>query len=146
MINAGEGGTHTGDALDGLDHWLQVHAHVRNWLLCYGTNDSASGDVRFSAGFETNLRALVQRLQAAGKRVFIPTVPWKTGGSAYLPSYNAAVERVWALPGVRRGPDLYAHFLAHPEHLADGVHPNGQGQAALNRLWAEQVLAAGFYA
>lgn len=139
MIGAGVGGTSTVDGVDHIDEWIALHPEFQNWVISYGTNDSANADVQFAPAFGQRLRFIVNRLRAAGKTVFVPRIPWKTGGTAYLYAYNAEVDAVVAEFKLGAAPDLYAWFLAHPEHLYDGVHPNDDGARAMNQLWADAV-------
>jgi lysophospholipase L1-like esterase len=139
MIGAGVGGTSTVDGVEHIDEWIALHAEIQNWVISYGTNDSATADPQYAPDFGARLRIIVTRLQAAGKTVYVPRIPYKTGGEAYLGAYNAQVDAVRAELGLRATPDLYAWFIAHPEQLADGVHPNDAGARAMNQLWADAV-------
>ncbi len=142
MIGAGVGGTSTVDGVAQVDEWIALHPEFQNWVISYGTNDSANADVQFAPAFGQRLRFIVSRLQAAGRTVFVPRIPWKTGGAAYLPAYNAEIDAAVAELHLGAAPDLYAWFLAHPEQLYDGVHPNDDGARAMNQLWADAVRSA----
>lgn len=139
MMNTGISGTTATQGLARLDHLLQVHSHVRHWVVSYGTNDSrGSAPLNDLARFTDSMRGMATRLKAAGKVVFMPTIPWKVGGEAYLPQFNAAIVQLRNELGVMAGPDLYAHFLKNPTHMSsDGYHPSAEGRAAINQLWAE---------
>jgi len=139
MIGAGVGGTSTVDGVARIDEWLAIHPHFQNWVISYGTNDSANEDPQFAPAFGERLRFIVATLQAAGKTVFVPRIPYKTGGEAYLAPYNAQVDAVVGEFGLGAAPDLYAWFLAHPDQLYDGVHPNDAGSRSMNQLWADAV-------
>lgn len=139
MIGAGVGGTSTVDGVAHIDEWLAIHPHFQNWVISYGTNDSANADPQFAPAFGERLRFIVATLQAAGRTVFVPRIPYKTGGEAYLAPYNAEVDAVVGEYGLGAAPDLYAWFLAHPDQLYDGVHPNDAGSRAMNQLWADAV-------
>lgn len=138
MINAGVGGTTTSDCLAELDANIAAYPDVQNWAVSYGTNDSASGDAAQAATFGRNLQMIIERLKSAGKSVFVPRIPYKNGSD--LTAYNRVLDEVVARTGATPGPDLYAYFAAHKGELYDGVHPNDQGGAAMNRLWSETVL------
>lgn len=139
MIGAGVGGTSTVDGATHIDEWIALHPEFQHWVISYGTNDSANGDPQFAPAFGARLSTIVAKLQAAGKTVFVPRIPYKTGGEAYLAAYNAQVDAVCAQFGLAPAPDLYAWFIAHPEQLYDGVHPNDAGARAMNQLWADAV-------
>lgn len=139
MIGAGVGGTSTVDGVAHIDEWIALHPEFQNWVISYGTNDSANADAQFAPAFGQRLRTIISHLRAAGKTVFVPRIPYKTGGEAYLAPYNAEVDAAVADFGLDAGPDLYAWFLAHPEQLYDGVHPNDDGARSMNQLWADAV-------
>ncbi len=139
MIGAGVGGTSTYDGVQHIDEWLALHPEMQHWVISYGTNDSSNGNPATAPGFGDRLRIIVGKLQAAGKTVLVPRIPWNVGGAAYLGAFNAQVDTVCAEFGLGVAPDLYAWFLAHPEHLYDGVHPNDNGSRAMNQLWADAV-------
>jgi lysophospholipase L1-like esterase len=139
MIGAGVGGTSTVDGVAHIDEWLAIHPHMQNWVISYGTNDSANADPQFAPAFGERLRFIVATLQAAGRTVFVPRIPYKTGGETYLAPYNAEVDAVCNEFGLGAAPDLYAWFLAHPDQLYDGVHPNDAGSRSMNQLWADAV-------
>jgi lysophospholipase L1-like esterase len=139
MIGAGVGGTSTVDGVAHIDEWLAIHPHMQNWVISYGTNDSANADPQFAPAFGERLRFIVATLQAAGRTVFVPRIPYKTGGETYLAPYNAEVDAVCNEFGLGAAPDLYAWFLAHQDQLYDGVHPNDAGSRSMNQLWADAV-------
>jgi lysophospholipase L1-like esterase len=139
MIGAGVGGTSTVDGVAHIDEWLALHPHMQNWVISYGTNDSANADPQFAPAFGERLRYIVATLKAAGKTVFVPRIPYKTGGESYLASYNAQVDAVCSEFSLGAAPDLYAWFIAHQAQLYDGVHPNDDGSRAMNQLWADAV-------
>lgn len=139
MIGAGVGGTSTVDGVAHIDQWLAIHPSLQNWVISYGTNDSANADPQFAPAFGERLRYIVATLKAAGKTVFVPRIPYKTGGEAYLASYNAQVDAVCSEFGLGAAPDLYAWFIAHQDQLYDGVHPNDAGSLSMNQLWADAV-------
>ncbi|MEO8672801.1 MAG: GDSL-type esterase/lipase family protein [Tahibacter sp.] len=139
MIGAGVGGTSTNDGVAHIDEWLGIHPEMQNWVISYGTNDSANADPQFAPAFGQRLRTIVATLKAAGKTVFVPRIPYKTGGESYLAAYNAQVDAVRSEYALNAAPDLYAWFIAHPNQLYDGVHPNDAGARAMNQLWAESV-------
>jgi lysophospholipase L1-like esterase len=139
MIGAGVGGTSTVDGVAHIDEWIALHPEFQNWVISYGTNDSATGDPQYAPAFGQRLRFIVSHLRAAGKTVFVPRIPYKTGGEAYLAAYNAEVDAVVADYALGAAPDLYAWFIAHPGELYDGVHPNDDGARSMNQLWADAV-------
>lgn len=139
VINGGVGGDKTGDGLRHLDGWLAANPDVHFWGIGYGTNDAA-GEGANPAQFETNLRLIVGRLLASGRQPILATIPHATDGShPSIPRFNAVIATIRRDLALPPGPDLFAWFLAHPEELADGLHPNERGIASINRLWAAAV-------
>ncbi len=141
-LGIGVGGTSSADGLANLDAWLATYPDITNWVVSYGTNDMGGGDPVFAPDFHDRMHTLVTRLQQAGKRVFVPRIPygkWDPEG-AVIPVYNAALDRVVQATGAIAGPDLYAYFRAHPDQLADDIHPDPDGGRAMNQLWSEIAL------
>ena len=139
MIGAGVGGTSTETGVAHIDEWIAQHPLMQNWVVSYGTNDAANQDPQFAPAFGDRLRVIVRELKAAGKTVFVPRIPYRTGGEAYLGAYNAQVDAVRGEFSLGAAPDLYAWFIAHQDQLYDGVHPNDDGARAMNQLWADAV-------
>ena len=56
---------------------------------------------------------------------------------------NAQIDALYSkYPEILRGPDLWAGFEGRTDLIPTGdVHPNGDGQAELRRLWAEMMAA-----
>ena len=81
---------------------------------------------------------MVETILDAGHTPIIAYIPYASVAHATLPAFNAVIDEVQIEYGLPCGPDLYRHFLEHPEQLgSDGVHPNAQGNAAINQLWAD---------
>ena len=50
--------------------------------------------------------------------------------------YNVAIDELVLTNNILVvPPPFYAHFLAHPEELDDGLHPNGTGYQSMGNLW-----------
>ncbi|MEO6687646.1 MAG: GDSL-type esterase/lipase family protein [Dokdonella sp.] len=139
MIGAGVGGTNTETGVAHIDEWIAAHPQMQNWVVSYGTNDASNMDPQYAPAFGGRLREIVRTLQAAGKTVFVPRIPYRTGGENFLAPYNAQVDAVCSEFSLGAAPDLYAWFIAHPDQLYDGVHPNDDGARAMNQLWADAV-------
>jgi lysophospholipase L1-like esterase len=134
MIDAGFARARTGEVLARVDDVLAWNPDARVFAVTLGANDPDAETLRRDLG------ALVARLRAAGKIVVVATVPYQTKyGEDFAAPKKAAVEAVVAEQGLLPGPDLYGWFRAHPERLADGLHPDAQGSVEMSRLWAEAV-------
>lgn len=107
--------------------------------LSFGTNDAYMG-----LGVETYKRAmrrLIERVRESGRTPILALIPYSPHPKlARIPAYNEAVRELAAEMNVAVGPDLYAHFQAHPEQLQpDQIHLTDEGEAAVQRLWAEAI-------
>lgn len=138
MLNGGIGFEKTTEGLKRLPALLKEHPEVHFWAIGYGTNDAA-GNGTDTAGFEQNLVAMVKMIQAAGRVPIIARIPFAPKEHDGVPKFNAAIDAIAKKYGLTPGPDLYAHFKAHPDELEDGLHPNDAGIVSINRLWAEAV-------
>ncbi|HSQ66391.1 MAG TPA: GDSL-type esterase/lipase family protein [Polyangiaceae bacterium] len=141
VVNGGIGFTKSGDGAARVDEWIARNADAHFWAIGYGTNDAA-GNERDTTQFRRNLVTIVDRLQKAHRVPILATIPYATDGQhATLNDFNRVIEELRDQRGLPRGPDLYAWFLAHPDELRDGLHPNERGAASMNRLWADAVDA-----
>ncbi|HEX9620404.1 MAG TPA: GDSL-type esterase/lipase family protein [Polyangiaceae bacterium] len=139
LINGGIGGENSDHALEHIDEWLAVNPDFKYWALGYGTNDAASNLDR-ADGFKANMQAVIERIRAAGRVPILARIPYATDGQhEHVPRFNAALEELSQTHRLYPGPNLYAWFRAHPERLADGLHPDDQGIVAMHRLWWEAV-------
>jgi acyl-CoA thioesterase-1 len=138
VIDEAIGGTNTSTALPNIDGWIARFPEVRNFIVAYGTNDGC--DAGAVAPFADNLGKIVDKLQAAKKRVFIPQIPWNQQCGSMLQPLNQAIDGLRAQKGVLAGPDLYGWFAAHSSELGpDHEHPTDQGEASITRLWTQAV-------
>jgi len=139
MINGGIGDDKSSDGARRVDDWLALNPEARYWGLAYGTNDAA-GDANDTTDFRRHLGTLVDRLLEAGKVPILATIPFASDDHhRQIPLFNAVIDDLRRTRALPSGPDLYAWFLAHPEQLRDGVHPDDRGVDSINRLWAEAV-------
>lgn len=138
VLNGGMGGDTSEDGARRIRSHLAMNPDVRTWAICYGANDAA-GDASDTTRFRRNILAIVDAVRDAGRTAILATIPFATEGHRHIPRFNAAIDEVRRERGLAAGPDLYAWFAAHPDELADGLHPNERGIASINRLWAEAV-------
>jgi acyl-CoA thioesterase I len=136
MINGGVGSENTRDALNRLDQVLAANDAYRFFALGYGTNDCA-GDQMNTAAFRDNMQMLIDRIKAAGRIPILAHIPYAGDGSHdTAPLFNAVIDELTRENGLQVGPDFYRHFMDHPNELqSDKLHPNNDGQKAMNPLW-----------
>jgi len=152
QMNGGYGGDTARDpggdrphSLARLRQALSENDGIRVVALALGTNDF--GDIE---GYRSAMTALVREVQGSGKVAIIPRIPWSAEAGRAEATQEAMNEVVDALTrdfGLPKGPDFYAHFKANPHHLLgeeapewsrpDWLHPNVEGNKAINCLWAE---------
>jgi hypothetical protein len=139
LVGGGVGGEKSDEALLHVDNWLQLNPDARFWCVAYGTNDAA-GDAADTRRFRANLESILDRAEHAGRVAILATIPFASDDHhRNIQRFNSVIDELQRMRSLPRGPDLYAWFLAHPEELRDGVHPNDRGIGSINRLWAEAV-------
>lgn len=140
MLDAGVRGELTTTALTRLGEVLAQSPDFRFVALAYGTSDARS-DIG-AARFRADMRAIVERVMAAGRVPVLARVPFSPeGDDAVIRDYNHVIEAIEREQGLLSGPDLYAWFKAHPEQLTEGGYAGAAGRAAIQRLWAEAMDA-----
>ncbi len=139
MVNAGLPRLRSWEAVDRVDEVLALNPDARVVAVTIGSNDGELPKLRAA------LHGIVGKIRAAGKIPLLARIPFQTKyGQDYVAVKNEVVDEVARAEGLLPGPDLYALFEAHPERLHDGLHPDGQGSADMQRAWAE--AAAPLYA
>jgi acyl-CoA thioesterase I len=139
MINGGIGSELTANGLARLDEMLALNPDYRFFAITYGTNDSW-GNKTDTTTYRTNLQAMITKLKAAGREPVLSHVPYSDDGNHdTLAVFNAVVDELTQQNGLQIGPDLTTWFMAHTDQLSDKVHPNIDGQKAMNKLWADAM-------
>lgn len=138
MLNGGIGGISSKEALERLPKTLEANADAKIWAIGLGTNDAA-GDATSAVQFKLNMQAIIDKLKAAGKTPILARIPFASKEHAHIDLFNQVVDDLTKENKLTKGPDLYAHFKAHPDELADGIHPTNGGIVSINRLWAASV-------
>jgi lysophospholipase L1-like esterase len=142
------GGITSEFATDGVrhinqDHWLELNPDMTHVAIGYGTNDSWGNKNPVTVGFEATLETLVTAVMAAGRVPILARIPYACEDPnaarqhTTVAQFNQIIDRLQAKYGLPCGPDLYSWFAAHPEQLADCVHPNSIGYKQMNQLWAD---------
>jgi lysophospholipase L1-like esterase len=134
MLGAGTGSLHHTDAVQRIDRVLALNPQAKMVVLSFGSNDWDP------VAYRRDLLETIRKVRAAGKIPVVPRVPFRSDGKQDFPARLAAVvDEVTREECLVPGPDLYAWFRAHPERLADGLHPDAAGAVEMNRLWAEAM-------
>ena len=151
MINGGIGGETTTGAIARLSETLELNPDYRFFILGYGTNDAAGGQIPVGT-FKTNLQTLVDRLKAEGREPVIPHIPPAPDGQhEAIPSYNTAIDELVVENHLVAGADLYGYFMgaasdlfdcsACNNRMTDNLHPNDAGLAGMNAAWTTAMRA-----
>jgi len=133
-IGAGTGSFHHADAVRRIDEVLALNPDAKVLALCFGSNDWDP------VAYRRDLVEVIRKVRAAGRIPVVPRMPFRSDAKEdFAARLDAAVDAVTAELGLLPGPDLYSWFKAHPERLADGLHPDDAGAVEMIRLWAEAV-------
>jgi len=128
VLNAGVSGDTTASALARIDEDVLAH-DPRIVIVGLGGNDFLQRAELAST--ETNLRAIVRKIQARGAMVVLLGFRFPSIG----PSYEDLYARVASDEGCLLVPDLVHGILNDPSLKSDEIHPNGRGYA----LMAERI-------
>jgi len=132
LINAGLPRLRSWEAVERVDDVLALNPDARVVAVTIGSNDAELPRLRAA------LHGIVGKIRAAGKIPMLARIPFQTKyGQDYVLVKNEVLDEVARQEGLLPGPDLYGWFKAHPERLADGLHPDGPGSSDMQRLWAE---------
>ena len=133
VVNAGVSGDTTAGGVARLDWLLRQEPDVL--VVSLGANDGLRGlAVEHS---EENLCRIVERARRAGARVLLCGMLMPPNYGPYAEEFNAVFPRLAAELEVPLVPFLLEGVAARPElNLADGMHPNAEGQ----RRMAETLL------
>jgi lysophospholipase L1-like esterase len=153
VANEGVSGATSADGAASISATLAAHPSAKYYLVLYGTNDAdpASGPVS-KASYVANMQAIITAIQSAGKIPYLAKVPYVDPTNPSFPAgvtfidaaiqqYNQAIDELRVSNNISVvAPDFYAWFQAHPEELADGIHPNGFGYDSMvtsPNMWFE---------
>lgn len=129
VVNGGISGDTTAGGLARLDWLLRQQPDVL--FVCLGANDGGRGTPLEAT--EGNLRAIIERAQAAGARVLLAGMLMPPNlGPDYTEGFAAIYPRLAAEFDVPLIPFLLEGVALRPElNLYDGVHPNPAGQRVI---------------
>ncbi|HEY7723765.1 MAG TPA: GDSL-type esterase/lipase family protein [Anaeromyxobacteraceae bacterium] len=132
MIEAGKGRLHAGESPAWLAEVLRLVPAARVVAVGVGSNDWELD------AYRADLSRLVRAVKDAGRIPVVARVPFRSDAAEDRAALLAAVvDRVAREHDLLPGPDLHAWFKAHPERLADHLHPDDAGAVEMSRLWAE---------
>jgi acyl-CoA thioesterase-1 len=137
MFNTSISGKQTGWGLEIIDDMLDTH-QPSHLLISLGTNDSARGP--FDGAAIANLQAMVDIANAKGVAVIVGTViPNHQSKQAdqHAQQINQGIMQLSKASIV----DVRAKMGDAKGLLADGVHPNQQGQQVIANAFLEQLMA-----
>ena len=143
MIRGGIGCINSTTFAADISKYLAVTRNVAFWAIEMGTNDAWGGNDSGVGTFVKNMQLVIDSCKAAGIQPIIARIIATDSAKAgweVNPVYLKAIDSLTGANSLIAGPDLYTWFRAHPEGLnKDGVHPDGPGGAAIQRLWAEKM-------
>jgi acyl-CoA thioesterase-1 len=128
-INAGVSGDTTASALARIDSYVRARPKVV--VVELGANDGFRGMNRLQTA--RNLVKIANAFSDAGARVVVAATFFP---HLLHPAYMVSLERVYRDVSAKTGADLIPDLMTgvagvRELNLADGVHPNAQGQARL---------------
>lgn len=123
--------------------YLASAGNVKYWAIEMGTNDAWGGSNGNLTSFKANMQTIITACKNVGVQPIIARViaTNKTLATWQVhPDFLTAIDDLTTQNNLVAGPDLYTYFLSHPSELTtDGVHPNAEGAASIQRLWAEKM-------
>lgn len=139
IVNRGVGGTKIASGRSRVGGLL-AQSQPQTLVSFYGTNNAIQGDL---AGFEGDLRAIIQAGKAAGAEVVVATIPRLVGARAIfngrVAALNGIIRSVAPAEGARVV-DLEKEFSGTGrETFPDGVHPNLDGQRIIAVAMREKI-------
>jgi acyl-CoA thioesterase I len=138
VVNAGVSGDTTAGGLRRVDWVLRSRPEVA--VVALGANDGLRGLA--TGAMESNLVAIVERLQAGGVRVLVAGMQVPPNyGAAYARSFSGVFPDVARRTGSALMPFLLDGVAADPRlNQPDGIHPNAAGHRAIaEHLWPHLV-------
>jgi lysophospholipase L1-like esterase len=151
--NEGIGGANSADGAASISSTLSNYPSAKYYLVMYGSNDAYTanhpaipsgknllpGDSGYAGSFKDNMQRIITAILNAGKKPYLAEVPYTTRANyntSMIYDYNVAIDELVLTNNILVvPPPFYAHFLAHPGELSDGLHPNGTGYQSMATLW-----------
>ncbi|MEX2606381.1 MAG: GDSL-type esterase/lipase family protein [Kiritimatiellia bacterium] len=109
-------------------------------VVFYGTNNAIMGD---TAGFEGDLRAIIQAGKNAGARVAVCTVPTMYGARRIYNGRISEINSIIRTTAPAEGATVVDIFKElgtdNPDMFPDGIHPDLDGQRIIAIAVAERI-------
>jgi acyl-CoA thioesterase-1 len=141
VVNAGVSGDTTAGGLRRADWVLRQPVDVL--VIALGANDALRGQPVEAA--RDNLRGIISKARAAHPRVRIILAGMLAPpnmGSAYQQAFRAIFPELAEAEAVELLPFLLEGVAGEPDlNLADGIHPNAEGQRRIARQVAEIIAS-----
>ncbi|MBL8857358.1 MAG: arylesterase [Planctomycetes bacterium] len=139
LVNAGVSGDTSAGGLARTDWVLQREPEIV--VIELGGNDGLRG--QDLGTIEVNLRAIIEKVRAAGARVLLLGMRLPPSyGAEYTAGFEALYERIAADTKVAYVPYFMNRVGGVPEMLLeDGLHPTAVGHATLAENMVEQLIA-----
>jgi len=126
---------------------LMAATHPSDWLINLGANDPLMH--RTATEYGDRLQSLVGNLEklygapAESIHIACPSYAAEKARQAAEASYLPGIDQLRSADDLGAAPDFFGYFRAHPEAIADAVHPNFAGYAAMGQLWAAALGGRG---
>jgi lysophospholipase L1-like esterase len=154
VVNEGVSGDTSADGALSIPATLSMYPSAKHVLVMYGSNDAfvpavpsgmglLPGDAGYDGSYKDYMQKIITAILAAGKTPYLAEVPFTTYpnfSNASIQEYNVVIDELCVKNGIPvTPPPFYAHFQAHTEELADGLHPNGTGYQSVANLWFNAI-------
>lgn len=143
MIRGGIGCIYASSVAADISRYLAMTRGVHYWAIELGTNEAWYGTDSNLPPFISAMEIIIDSCKAAGiEPIIARTIATDSAKAKWQvsPHFLAAVDSLVFANRLIAGPDLYAWFRDHPSSLnSDGVHPNAQGAADIQNLWAQKM-------
>ncbi|MBC7391175.1 MAG: hypothetical protein H7329_18365 [Opitutaceae bacterium] len=126
-----------------LSKYLSNAGNAKYWAIEMGTNDAWGGGNGNVNNFKNNLQTVITACKNAGIQPILARMIGTNQTVAKWqvhPDFLKAIDDLTTKNNLIVGPDFFTWFSTHPNDLtSDGVHPNAEGAAGIQRMWAEKM-------
>lgn len=142
LNNKGISGQTTSQVLARFKSDVLGHGYTRVIILC-GTNDILQNKPNLTKELTGNLNAMGEIARGDGIEVVLSELPPAVSGSTDLTPVVAAVNASIARLAKQRKyllVDYFTPMRGHPEYFVDGIHPNAEGYAVMEKELSAVVV------